>query len=94
MSYFAGLRLRHGQDDPTAQAAPVHLAEDVGGFFEGPPGNVGTYVVGGGELEGVTDVLRACLVKVRLVDSLARSRACAEDPSERSNDRTPNKLTP
>ena len=58
VSRFAGLRLRHAQDDAAAQAAPVlHLVEDVGGVFEGPPGNVGTYVVSGGELEGVTDVL-------------------------------------
>ena len=35
----------------------MHLVEGVGGVFEGPAANVGTYVVVDGELEGVTDVL-------------------------------------
>ena len=57
VSRLAGLRLRHGQDDAAAQATLVHLGEDVGGIFKGTLGNLGAYVVGGGELEGITDVL-------------------------------------
>ena len=35
----------------------MHLVEDVSGLLEGTLGNLGAYVVGGGDLEGITDVL-------------------------------------
>ena len=57
VSRLAGLRLRHGQDDAAAQAALVHLVGYISGVFKGTLGNLGAYVVGGGKLEGVPDVL-------------------------------------
>ena len=35
----------------------MHLVEDVSGLLEGTLGNLGAYVVGSGELKGITDVL-------------------------------------